>query len=622
MGLSDKNKGLSIHEGKLETHTSSFDSIKADFARHPEKIPEFTREIVELYKINEGNLEKVQNQGWVSRLWNTLSGKNERLREKNLENLSKIQEIGVGCIEQLAIENETFRHCFLNYSEEIKSIQFANIRVREFLVSLLFKLEERFKKYDSHVDGYSEEDLTEEQKELTVCLLVYLAQVDGKLSPQEELLIKNKIERFGLTLSYQEILQHHPSEMKEFFTQSEHLNKLSKYDKLTRAIIYKNLVEMVHCDKNKEEREEEALTFLKPFLKLDEQELARIENDLREYIMGESTDAYVYLHTKDKRIKITPSDLKPSEEKKHELKESFLHLLSTGKEEKVMTQLPGSSDAVSTTKAEDAIPAEDTIESLTKLGEEYCEKEEYTKAKGYFEKALELDSQHAPAYVNLGACILVLAEEPQEAQKGIELLHKSIELDQNNTDAYFILGQFFYNIEEYSTSVESVREVLRLKPDFIEAHELLIDILKEAGGDIKIIEEYHDILEKNPKDPYIHWGLGRAYYESWETEKAIKHLKKAISLKSDFYESYLALGQVYLDWWGAGDYPKAVQELEKAVKIEPERTEAYFWLGQAYHKSKSHKKALDAYRKLKDLDYDLAQKLSQKIKGSIKKALN
>lgn len=47
-----------------------------------------------------------------------------------------------------------------------------------------------------------------------------------------------------------------------------------------RLTIYKNLVELVHCDKKKEEREEKELSYLKPFFKLDEQDLAKAENNI------------------------------------------------------------------------------------------------------------------------------------------------------------------------------------------------------------------------------------------------------------------------------------------------------------------------------------------------------
>ncbi len=611
-----RNKEFPTQKGKdLEALVSSFDSLRTQISNRPEEAKKLAQEMVNLYKVNKDNFNSVDRQWWGSRLVNTLTGKNERLREKNLENLLQIQTRGLFFVEQLAIDNEIFRQCILGHSAEIESLQCDNVEIRKILISLFATLKERFKKYDTHVDGYSEEILTLEQKDILIHLMAYLAKIDDEVSPQEELLLKNKIKRLGLSLSYEDIPQYR---LQRSAVYEVLLNELSKYDKLTKAIIYKNLVEMVHCDKKKEEREEQELSKFKPYLGLDEQDLAKIEKDVREYIMG-GPEAYVYLHSKDKRIKITPEDFKPHEEKKQ------------FEEDKIGDSSLESSE---TSETESGHTTELNPEALMKLGWDCLEKGEYEEARRHFEKVLEYNPKSAPAYKGLGISVLSLADSLAESQQeptpdvekfakqAIECLNKSIELNPNDAEVYYLLGDFFCGAEEYSEALTYLRQALRLQPDLIAVHESLIKILKESGEGANIIEEYHDLLGKYPNNPYLYWGLGRAYFESWETEKAIKNLEKAISLKPDFYEAHLSLGQIYMDWWGGEqDYGKAVSKFAYCVNLVPERGEGYYHLAIAYHKDGRHKKAVDTYRKLKELDYDLVQELYNEIKGSIEKGI-
>lgn len=593
-----QRKGLPIpKEEDLQILATSVDSLKKQISSDSKQARMMVPTMVNLLSITKRNMELLNSQGWVSSLWNTLTGHSASLKDKNVENLLKVQYGVYFCLNLLEKENALFRQVL---SPHLKAIK---------------EFEHNAKQYHEHVHGYSEEVLTKEQKELLVFLLMHLAQIDGELSPQEDLLIKNKMVRLGLDFPCHKIFQ--LGDLHSF------LAKLREYDKMSQIIIYKNLVELVHCDKNKEAVKEEELSSFKPYFKLEEHDLTKIEKDVREYIM-DNEDPYVYLPSRDKRIKICPEDFKlPS------YRTRFTQLgIIGGEEDKPDISFAESLNTPFADEVRNSVANSVTPESLMKLGEECLEKEKYEEARGYFERVIELDPQNARAYTRLGYCLCCLLEVEEEEQKAaellnksIKLLNKSIELDPSNTEAHFCLGTIFCSLGEYGMAVEHTREALKIKPDFLEAHELNINILKESDDvSMNIIEEYHHILEKNPRDPHIHWGLGVAYFESWEAEKAVKYIKKAISLKPDFYEAYLSLGQVYLDWWSA-DYKKAASALEKAVKLKPERGEAHYYLGRAYHKCKFHKKAVDVYRKLKDLDHELAQKLSKEIKGSIGKVL-
>ena len=60
---------------------------------------------------------------------------------------------------------------------------------------------------------------------------------------------------------------------------------------------------------------------------------------------------------------------------------------------------------------------------------------------------------------------------------------------------------------------------------------------------------------------------GIKYYDNNEYDKAISHLKKAISLDSNYPEAHYRLGLLYLT---IGKLNQGKLELEKALKIKPD----------------------------------------------------
>jgi beta-barrel assembly-enhancing protease len=86
-------------------------------------------------------------------------------------------------------------------------------------------------------------------------------------------------------------------------------------------------------------------------------------------------------------------------------------------------------------------------------------------------------------------------------------------------------------------------------------------------------------LEKDPLNPAIHYGIGLIYARKFMREKALTHLKKALSLNIFDPMILLEIGRIYiLD----GNPGKAINVLE-AVKSDPVMgIMAKFHLGQAY----------------------------------------
>lgn len=113
------------------------------------------------------------------------------------------------------------------------------------------------------------------------------------------------------------------------------------------------------------------------------------------------------------------------------------------------------------------------------------------------------------------------------------------------------------------------------------------------------IKEYEKALCFK-KDYYdLYWGLGKAYREVGELNKAKEILLKAIKFNPNGEKAHLNLGIVYHD---LRLYNDTKCEYETAIKINPNNKENYLHLGIVLVELNEYTKSLEAYKKAIELD--------------------
>ncbi len=101
------------------------------------------------------------------------------------------------------------------------------------------------------------------------------------------------------------------------------------------------------------------------------------------------------------------------------------------------------------------------------------------------------------------------------------------------------------------------------------------------GGEYEAAAEYFSQrVKENPEDPRVHHQLAYSYTRLKMRDEAIKHYKKALELKPDYFESRLNLGTVYLK---SRKQKQALEELKKAVDLKPDSETARINLAWAYY---------------------------------------
>ena len=222
--------------------------------------------------------------------------------------------------------------------------------------------------------------------------------------------------------------------------------------------------------------------------------------------------------------------------------------------------------AITCTTAQDEIPittSSDKALELFKQGRKLAEYIKPQKAITYFEKAVEIDSNFALAYLNLAYPY----SNAGKTEKAFEVYYKAVAL------------------------MDKVSE----------GEKLLILAFKEGvdGNTAKVKELYQKLAKVYPKDKRAHDALAGFYYGQQEYPLAIEEYKKAIEIDPNFAPSYNSLGYVYSY---SGKYAEAEKALKKYAELIPDEPNPYDSLAEILMKQGKYDESIEAYKKALSLD--------------------
>lgn len=102
-----------------------------------------------------------------------------------------------------------------------------------------------------------------------------------------------------------------------------------------------------------------------------------------------------------------------------------------------------------------------TAEEFKKLGNKEYDKENYTEAIKYYEKAIAVDTNYYDAYYNLGNVYGILSDFDQS----IFHFSKAKNINDQNPDVFFLLGFAYSEKGEIDTAIDLFKKGLHLNPD-------------------------------------------------------------------------------------------------------------------------------------------------------------
>lgn len=165
---------------------------------------------------------------------------------------------------------------------------------------------------------------------------------------------------------------------------------------------------------------------------------------------------------------------------------------------------------------QDLIKNEETPEYYYNIGYIKTAQEKFEEALLAFHKATKLDRLYAKAYEAMGRIYKKL-DQPGEAEKFLKKaadIYMSKEKDQHAEDI--------------------LNEILEISPDTVNVYNSLGVLSRRKGKFHEAVQHYRQALKIHPKEPHIHFNIGKLYIHMKEPEKAIPYLETALKLDPNF----------------------------------------------------------------------------------------
>jgi len=217
-----------------------------------------------------------------------------------------------------------------------------------------------------------------------------------------------------------------------------------------------------------------------------------------------------------------------------------------------------------------------------------------------FEKAIELDSKFARAYVGEAECHQLLSDKGSEPV-GISvttvrrLLGRALNLDPNLPEAHSALSNVLFNEDDVVGSEAEARRALELNPNLPEPYWNLSELAAVKGDPAELVRQIEAAYRLDPIRPDFIYRVGLAYFQTGREQEALEFWKKTEQLAPAF--AYRGMTEYYL---AKGDLEKAKELLAKLEKIDPANPRVTWMGGVIAAMEGDRERALLAVRKIED----------------------
>jgi len=179
----------------------------------------------------------------------------------------------------------------------------------------------------------------------------------------------------------------------------------------------------------------------------------------------------------------------------------------------------------------------------------------------------------------------ILAADPAPNAEAEEMKREAIKVAEtaaadfpDDPLTHALLGSAFYNIGRSDEAARHLRKCIQLRPDQIDAYEILARIAYEKGHPEESARLSRQGLEKAPANAELLNRLGQSLMDSGQTGDALQTLKKAVAVSNAANvssDSWHLLAQCEMQ---LQDYASAKQSFLQTIKVFPGHTQAYFGL--------------------------------------------
>lgn len=176
----------------------------------------------------------------------------------------------------------------------------------------------------------------------------------------------------------------------------------------------------------------------------------------------------------------------------------------------------------------------------------------------------------------------------------IDMFTSVLEVETDNAEIYNNLGLCYSNIGEDEKAEKNFLKCIELNPQIPQCYINLVDLYykqRRLGEGINILSYAIDML---PEDIIFRHYLARFYMEDAKGDLAIDELVYILEKQPDNYDAYYDLAKVYFEF---GNYDSAIENLENVLEYKQDNELIYYYLAEAYQANDEVDKALSNFLK-------------------------
>ena len=267
--------------------------------------------------------------------------------------------------------------------------------------------------------------------------------------------------------------------------------------------------------------------------------------------------------------------------------------------------------------------------AYAQLGQLYLNRQaDVVQAEASYRKALELDPGYRDAHIGLALTLLRKRDAggKPDVSGAVREINAALELAPQDAELHYHKGLALAQGTSSDDALKSLDEALRLKPGYVDALIARVQLNMDRGQNKKALEDLNAIVASNPNDAGMLAGLGAAYTQLKQYDRAIELCERAVrqDVKNvtahvcqgyaltnqgrfrkaeEAYESALQWGSSSLDAYigrgylrkRTGNFASAESDFAKALTIDPKSFDAHLHLISLYTDTGDLDKALRSF---------------------------
>jgi Tfp pilus assembly protein PilF len=186
---------------------------------------------------------------------------------------------------------------------------------------------------------------------------------------------------------------------------------------------------------------------------------------------------------------------------------------------------------------------------------------------------------------------------------------------------HYLLGISYHGKGLSDMAIVEFQRALVLKPDDSEVHNYLGAIYLEKGRWDDAIASFNRALANILYDtPSVSlYNLGRAYYEKREYDLAMKYYRDAAEKDPDNILMTWIEKNIGMCWLAKVDTEEALRHFQKSLTLAPSLAESHYWLGVCYQKLNRQADAAAAFQSAIRLapESEFGRKAKESLKNPI-----